>query len=179
MDKQVIVINGRGGAGKDTLCRLAGRFYRVRNISSITPIAEIARYAGWDGVKTPASRRLLSQLKQAFTEWGDLSQRYCLEQYREFLAGDECLLFVHIREPEEIERFRRAIDTECHTLLVRRGGRDQPLGNRSDDNVAEYAYDYYFYNDGPLARMADSVRDFLAVILSDSPPRTPYRWHFD
>ena len=72
MEKAVFVINGTGGVGKDTVCEMAAALCPVRSVSSITPIVEIARSAGWDGVKTPASRRLLSRLKDAFTEYNDL-----------------------------------------------------------------------------------------------------------
>ena len=30
MEKLVVIINGTGGAGKDTLCELAGHRYRVK-----------------------------------------------------------------------------------------------------------------------------------------------------
>ena len=39
--KLVIVINGKGGLGKDTLCESLRIDYRVTNISAITPIKEI------------------------------------------------------------------------------------------------------------------------------------------
>ena len=84
MEKQVFIINGKGGVGKDTVCSCAAQFYRVRNISSITPIVEIARFAGWNGEKTLAARRMLSQLKAVFTEFNDLSFTYCMQQYRAF-----------------------------------------------------------------------------------------------
>ena len=32
MNKAVIIINGAGGVGKDTLCSLAEKHFRVRNI---------------------------------------------------------------------------------------------------------------------------------------------------
>ncbi|MFQ9126559.1 MAG: hypothetical protein ACLR4Z_06900 [Butyricicoccaceae bacterium] len=57
MDKLVVIINGSGGVGKDTVCEAAAVFWKTRSISSITPILQVARAAGWDGVKTPASRR--------------------------------------------------------------------------------------------------------------------------
>lgn len=179
MEKRVIIVNGRGGVGKDTICALAAACYRTRNISSIEPIVRIARFGGWDGVKTPASRLLLSRLKTAFTEFSDLSFSYCMQQYVAFLEGDERVLFVHIREPEEIARFRDAVGPACRTLLVRRSALEAegPLGNRSDDNVDEYQYDYYFDNDGPLDRLGASVRDFFRLVLDGEPDET-VRWHF-
>lgn len=35
MNKIVIIINGVGSVGKDTLCKLASKHFKVRNISSI------------------------------------------------------------------------------------------------------------------------------------------------
>ena len=80
VDKLVVIINGSGGVGKDTVCDAAAAFWKTRNISSITPILRVAESAGWDGVKTPASRRFLSELKQSCTEFNDLPFRYCTEQ---------------------------------------------------------------------------------------------------
>lgn len=99
VDKLVVIINGSGGVGKDTVCDAAAAFWKTRNISSITPILRVAESAGWDGVKTPASRRFLSELKQSCTEFNDLPFRYCTEQLAAFRESDEQLMFVHIREP--------------------------------------------------------------------------------
>ena len=41
-EKVLIIINGKGGVGKDTLCAFAGRYFQAKNVSSITPIKEIA-----------------------------------------------------------------------------------------------------------------------------------------
>lgn len=164
MEKRIFIINGSGGVGKDTICDAAARFWRVRNISSITPILSVARAAGWDGVKTPAARRLLAQLKEVCTAFNDLPFRYCMEQLAAFRQGDEQILFVHIREPEEIERFRRAVGSDCRTVLVRRPALEQArglLGNRADDGVEDYRYDGVFCNDGTLDELPDRVRRFF------------------
>lgn len=36
MKKTVIIINGAGGAGKDTLCAIAARHYAVTSVSAVT-----------------------------------------------------------------------------------------------------------------------------------------------
>ena len=56
MKKTVIVINGAGGVGKDTLCDAVALHLPTCNISSITPIKEIARTFGWNGEKYPGFR---------------------------------------------------------------------------------------------------------------------------
>ena len=168
MDKLVVIINGSGGVGKDTVCEAAAAFWKTRNISSITPILQVARAAGWDGVKTPASRRFLSELKQSCSEFNDLPFRYCTEQLQIFAENDAELLFVHIREPEEIERFRQTAGVNCKTILVRRPTLEQArgqLGNRSDDGVAAYAYDAEFINDGSLEELPAKVHDFLQALI--------------
>ena len=168
MTKQVFIINGSGGVGKDTVCSAAAQSWKVQNISSITPILQVAKAAGWDGTKTPAARRFLSQLKADCTEFNDLPFRYCTEQLEAFRRSDEQLLFVHIREPEEIARFREAAGEECRTLLVTRPALEQArgaLGNRSDDGVAAYTYDAEFLNDGSLEELPAKVHDFLQALI--------------
>ncbi len=159
--KLVIVINGRGGAGKDTLCDLASKHFKVRNVSSITPIKEIALQNGWNGEKDKRSRKFLSDLKRVFIEYNDLPNRYLLRQYEEFLQSDEEILFLHIREPEEIEKFRNEVK-DCLTLLVRRErNSERPYGNRSDDEVEAFEYDHCFENNGTLKETEERFSDFL------------------
>ena len=166
MKKLVVVINGAGGVGKDTMCSFAAQAYKVRNVSSVDPIKAIARMAGWDGDKSDKSRKMLSDLKMLFTEYNDLCLRYIKEQYGQFLEGDEQVMFVHIREPEEIARLQQAIGENCKTLLIRR---DDPqgavYGNRSDDQVENYAYDLYFDNNIPLSELPNAVKIFFKKFL--------------
>lgn len=169
MEKTVFIINGTGGAGKDTVCEMFATLCPTRSVSSITPIVEIARFAGWDGVKTREARRLLSRLKEAFTEYNDLSFRYCVQQVQTFLESEDQLLFLHVREPEEIERLRKAIGPRCRTLLVRRSGvSGHPLGNRSDDEVEMYHYDAVIENNGTLADLSAKVKKFLRNLENPS-----------
>lgn len=163
MQKCVIIINGTGGVGKDTLCSMAGRQFRVRTISSITPIKEIATQAGWNGRKDPKSRKLLSDLKRIFTEYNDLPTRYLLSELESFRSSDEELLFVHIREPEEIDHFKRQVrGIRCVTLLVtRKATEGRHWGNASDDEVKNYHYDYLYRNDLPLDRAGGNFCAFL------------------
>lgn len=169
MHKYVFIINGSGGVGKDTICETAAAFWKVQNISSITPILQVARSAGWDGNKTPEARRFLSQLKEICTEFNDLPFRYCMEQYQQFLQNDADMLFVHIREPEAIDRFRKSVGGDCKAVLVRRPNLEQTrgaLGNRSDDGVNNYHYDGIFINDGALEQLPEKVHVFFQDLMS-------------
>lgn len=172
MDKLGIVINGRGGVGKDTLCDIAAKAYRTVNVSSITPIKKIARENGWNGEKTPEARRFLSELKRIFTEYNDLPNRYVLGEYDKFLRDTESeLFFVHIREGEQIDRFMRASKCfeggHCVTLLVTSQRCPKGYGNASDDMVEEHAYDYTFANDGTLEQTQTDFLAFLSALIAE------------
>ena len=146
MKKLTLVINGRGGVGKDTLCEAAAARYRVMNVSSITPIKELATACGWKGEKTDRARRFLADLKALTAAYNDYPTAWITERYRDFLAGEDDILFVHIREGEEIRKFVAATKGEAKTLLVRADRRmaAHTYGNASDDMVENYSYDYYF-----------------------------------
>ena len=81
MKKIVIIINGNGGVGKDTLCDFASEKYTVTNISAITPIKNIAYQFGWRGEKDQKSRKFLADLKKTFIEYNDLPYRYLVGEY--------------------------------------------------------------------------------------------------
>ena len=168
MKKAVIIINGAGGVGKDTLCDLAAKHFKVKNISSITPIKEIATLCGWTGKKDDKSRKFLADLKQLTVEYNDYPTRWAEEHYREFLSSDEEIMFVHIREPLEIEKFVRATNGEARTLLVRGGARMSKTvyGNAADDSVENYDYDYYFMNDKSIAEAEVGFVEFLRGVVS-------------
>lgn len=167
IDKIVIIINGNGGCGKDTLCNLAAIKYKVRTISSITPIKEIASQNGWDGEKDEKGRKLLADLKTAFTEYNDLSFNHMKEEYEAFKESDNRILFVHIREPEEIDRFKKYVDMKCITLLVIRNSETTKWNNLADDNVEDYYYDYIYDNDLPLEATEECFLLCLKRILEE------------
>ena len=164
MKKLVIVINGRGGVGKDTLCDFAAKHFSVMNVSSITPVKELAAQCGWAGEKTDRARRFLSDLKALLIAYNDFPTVWAKRRYEEFLAGDAEIMFLHVREGEEIAKFVAATEGRAKTLLIRPGKRDAEraaYGNVSDDCVEMYAYDYYYVNDLPLEK---AEADFVAFL---------------
>ena len=158
MNKLVVVINGKGGVGKDTLCRFVADHYKVINVSSIDPIKEIAKLIGWDGTKDNAARKLLSDLKKIATDYNDFPTKYLLEKYAQFLKDDAEVMFVHIREKEQIAHFVNSVDNKAIALLIRRSELSGTYGNVSDDNVEDYDYDYIYDNDKPLD---EAEEDFM------------------
>ena len=147
-------------------------YYEVKNISTITPIKEIAQFGGWQGGKTDKDRKFLSDLKQLFTEYNNLPNSYAVGEYKKFMASPvEEVMFVHIREPENINKFIKSIDGRCITLLVKGGKSHNSYGNRSDDEVENFSYDYTYDNTKPLEKVEDDFLNFFHKIIKDTEKR--------
>ena len=162
MKKCVVIINGKGGVGKDTLCDIVSKKYCVRNVSSITPIKQIAQMGGWKGGKENKDRKFLADLKKLFVEYNDLPFCYLKEEMNLFLQKEQNVLFVHIREIEEIKKFLEYALSKgvlCKTLLVtRKQEQNKIYGNEADDMAEQYSYDAVYHNDMPLEQ---AEKDFM------------------
>lgn len=163
MDKVVIVINGQGGSGKDSVCRIVAKRFKVLNISTVDPIKDIAKYAGWGGEKTDVARKMLADLKQVFIAYNDLPLNYVIKMQREFLNGDSEIMFVHCREPEEIKKIVDNSLLKVKTLLIRRHDdafvhKNKAFGNSADDDVENYEYDFVY--DGNNDSIGELENDF-------------------
>ena len=169
MKKVLLIINGPGGVGKDTLCDLAAKHFKVYNTSTIIPIKEIAGYCGWNGSKDDKSRKFLSDLKRLCVEYNDYPTAWAYEKYKSFLQGEDDIMFVHIREPKEIKKFVDKTGGKAKTLLIRGGKRmaNRSYGNVSDDSVEGYDYDYYFVNDKTLDEAKRDFIEFLKKVASE------------
>ena len=144
MNKQIVIINGTGGSGKDTFCEFVSKYTKVYNYSSIDKVKEIAKLIGWNGTKNEKDRKFLSDLKRLTTEYNDMAFNDVKTNVEEFLKSNNNIMFIHIREPEEIEKAKRAFNAK--TLLIKRNGLDNITSNASDANVDAYSYDYIIHN---------------------------------
>ena len=159
MNKQVFIINGSGGCGKDTFVSLVADITYTTNFSSVDKIKEIARIAGWDGGKTEKDRKFLSDLKLLCTDYNDLPLNSMKDKYEEFLNDDSNFLFLHIREPEEIEKAKRIFDAK--TILVKRDSVKHITSNMADANVFNYDYDVVINNDEGIEELIDKAYYFV------------------
>ncbi len=153
--KQIIVINGEAGAGKDlfvTLCNdvmeeTTGKKNLVWNYSAVDKVKEIAILCGWDGQKTPKSRKFLSDLKDLTDEFSNLSARSIDDKVGEFMEdSDAQILFLHAREPEQIANLCDVYDA-CSLLIKRNNYLTNP-SNHADKNVYNFSYDLKVTNPG-------------------------------
>lgn len=175
MNKQIFVINGFGGVGKDTFVELVSlelnnklkRFHTVVNFSSVDRVKEIAREIGWDGRKTEKDRKFLSDLKSLTRDYCDMPFRSMKNEIKEFLESEEGqVLFLHIREPEEI---KRVVNEFCaKTILVVRDSVTQITSNTSDKNVFDYHYDFIVDNNGAIEELREKAKQFVNEMLIQS-----------
>lgn len=161
MEKHIIIINGTGGSGKDTFVEFCSKYGKIANFSSIDKVKEIARLIGWDGQKTEKDRKFLSDLKRLTTNYNDMSFLSIIDTVAQFESSDNEILFVHIREPEEI--LRAARNFKAKTLLVKRVGLSNIQTNYSDANVDNYPYDYIIEN-STLEELENSALNFVNEI---------------
>lgn len=161
MKKQIFIINGSGGVGKDAFVSLVSKYIPTWNYSSVDKVKEIAREIGWDGGKTEKDRKFLSDLKLLCTEYNDMPLCSMAKKVYEFQNPSEeaQFLFLHIREPEEIERAKNLFNAK--TILIRRDSIKHITSNMADANVFNYHYDYVFNNDGTLEDFEHIAKKFV------------------
>lgn len=168
--KKVIIINGKGGVGKDTFCNAISQYYTTSNISSIDTYKHIAKELGWNGGKDLKSRKFLSDLKQLSTSYNNRPFKEAIQKILAFEENSKEILFIHIREIKEIEKvvdFCKLIDIDCKTLLIKSKRIDSNLGNDSDDNVEKYEYDYVYNNDRYAQDEFKEMVDFFKFVIDD------------
>lgn len=170
----IIIINGSGGVGKDQFvkyCRDScherniDKYVNIHNISTVTAIKEIAEMAGWSGGKSEKDRKFLSDLKMLCSEYNDFPHQKVLNELdwiNKNFYSKRNIIFIHCREPEEIQRFVE----ECNaaTLLIRRPNY-HINSNAADRYVENFNYDYIIENDGTLEELKDKAALFLEHIL--------------
>ena len=161
--KQIVIINGSGGVGKDTFVEFCSQYTKVMNISSVDKVKEAANIlTGWSGEKDEKSRKLLSDLKQLGIEYNDAPFRYLSSKVQEFKNSDAKIMFIHIREHTEIEKCKQAFDAK--TLLITNKNVAAILTNYSDSDINNYQYDYTIHNDGTLEELEQKAKEFVKNI---------------
>ena len=166
----VVILNGPARSGKDTFCELCRkRSYhydmQVRQISSVDVIKQVARQLGWNGQKDEKSRKFLSDLKDLSTEYSDAPMEYLAREYNRYYKDNpDVILFMHIREPKEIERARERFD--ALTLLIKRPGFEPIQSNHADRDVESYDYDYTIMNNSTVLELEHQAEDFMEKVKS-------------
>lgn len=171
---KIIVINGRGGVGKDEFvkwCREANN--DVYSISSVDYVKEIARLIGWNGEKDVKGRKFLSDLKDALSEYNDAPFKRCVEEIKDKISDynrlkkdtTNLVFFVHVREPKEIDRWKEEFNAQ--TVLIRRPEIEkQTYTNHADLEVMDYDYDYTYWNIYELPALRADAKGFMYWLMN-------------
>ena len=166
MDKNIIIINGSGGCGKDTVISFISEVRSVINYSSVDSVKDIAKLIGWNGGKTEKDRKFLSDLKLLTTEYNDMPFN-CMKNCVDIFINhtNSTFLFLHIREPKEIDRAVKEFNAK--TLLIKNFNVKEIKTNMADANVNNYKYDYEILNNGTLEDLKEKAIEFI-VYLEDN-----------
>jgi len=159
---KLIVINGTAESGKDQFIEFVQQnFCFIENISTIDPVKEALECMGWNGDKTDEDRQWMVDTKQRWIQRynGDACVNWVKDRYDFLKSGEYNYLFVHCREPEEIQKIVDRIP-DTITLLVR-SQRGKALENGADNVVENYTYDYVIDNDGDLYDFYLKAQDFI------------------
>ena len=170
--KRIVIINGKGTSGKDTFVNIVNNYVPTENYSSIDLIRKVATQLGYNGGKTIKDRKFLSDMKVLATEYNDAPNNDIIDKVLKFIyckQNKNQLLFIHIREPKEIQRlvdFCKESNIEVSTLLIKRENLESvEYGNMADDNVYNYDYDFVINNDGTLDDLLNTAIWYLRRIL--------------
>lgn len=165
--KQIYVINGSGGSGKDTFVEMVGKYTRVFNFSSIDIVKDAAKVLGWNGGKTDKDRKFLSDMKDLAIAYNDAPLNAVLRAVSVFMLTDDTMMFIHIREISEIEKFLQAVKNvtpiPAKTILVQNPNVEVVSTNKSDAGVFDYKYDLVIPNDGTLEDLDKKAKLFAGV----------------
>lgn len=186
---KVVIINGKPQSGKDTFCKYAQGYCdddesaNTLIISSVDPLKEILTQLGWDGTKTDKIRDMLMDMKQLWVQNQDGPTMFLFNNILEFhkaCTGEDNIVFVHIREPEEIKKLVNALTgfesmgiDVISLLVIRKGGEDTPNQpaetRRSDDEalINSYEYDVTINNDEDLIKLQELAAEFVDKLLED------------
>lgn len=172
---KIILINGAPCSGKSTFCDLAKQQCRgVSEYSTVDCIKDIASSIGWNGKKTPKDRKFLSDLKDLLTEYNDFPVKDCenyIKHYTQILPQKgldnvEPVIFIHCREPQEIEKLKQRWN--ARTLVIRRTkAEDAGTSNHADAEVLNYDYDYSIDNNGSIMGLNRKVSEFMEYIYQE------------
>lgn len=162
---KIILINGCGGVGKDSFIRFCQKNYHggfIWNISTISLIKEAAIILGWTGEKDERSRKFLSDLKDLATSYSDISIKFIQERINSAKMQRVDFMFVHVREPKEIEKLKEKFSAT--TLLIRNNRVPTIESNHADRDVENYRYDFIIENNGTLEELEEKACNFLTKL---------------
>lgn len=168
----IYIVNGFPGSGKTLFENYVCQFMSPgcgSILSTIDPVKKIATICGWNGEKTPESRKFLSDLKNILTEFNGYPREkiikevntFCWESgVREPSTDNEVVIFIDCREPKEIKWLCDKLGAKS-ILVTRPGSEGGGFTNSSDANVMNYEYDIKIPNEGTKKELIVAALNFI------------------
>lgn len=175
---KVVIINGVQESGKDSFINFVQSYCNmdecanVLNLSSVDPIKDVLESFGWNGEKTEEVRDIIASIKKIWINAQNgptmFMMNNILEWHKQGL-GEDNIVFCHVREPEEIDKLKRAISgmesmgIEIMTMLVVRGDTMVTRHRGADDysTIIQHSYNKIIYNDGDIFELDEKAREFV------------------
>ena len=170
LTKKVYITNSSGGAGKDTFASMIDKYIPTLKYSSIDLVKEMYEYIGIEREpKDEKKRKLYSDTKDILTRYDDIPFKDIASVVEDFKNGrfdDSKVLFIDIREPEEIARAVEVFGAK--TILMKNPKVEKITSNHADANVEKYEYDYIIENDGTLKQLEKVAKIFVHDIICEN-----------
>lgn len=171
--KQILIINGSGGVGKDTFVKCLNNIIPTKHISIAEFTKKAANQAGWSGTKSEKDRKFLSDIKLLIDNYNDANFKTVEEHIKNFLNYENpCeVLCIDMRERKDINRLKQNYIQKCdiRTVLVTRKSVKEIKSNIADANVFEISYDYYIENDGTLEQLQEKAECLVKILKTKDP----------
>ncbi|MDZ4840106.1 MAG: hypothetical protein SGJ04_08880 [Bacteroidota bacterium] len=161
--KKVYIINGPAGTGKDTFINICRLFLSGNlNVVTYSAVDEVKQHLkdneNWDGVTKDSYWRLrMYEVKMQMVADNDRPTRYLIESVEN--TPDDSIVFLHIREPDEIVKLLR-LYPDAQTIHMDREGVERFV-NPADALTQTIEYNFYLLNNGGLEELAEQVRAFI------------------
>ncbi len=178
--RKLIITNGTGGSGKDTFCKFAaeylGESYNTVRYSYVDFARRVLADAGIDtSSKTDMDRELLAGLNHLLEKYDDIPFKDCCQFINDMLFRlDETadydyipkniadVIFLDVRNPEIIDRFKSAYDNII-TVLVDNGR--TTTATKEDSGVFNYNYDSVISNTRDLDYLKRQAKNFASKFI--------------
>lgn len=175
--KEILIINGSGGVGKDTFVDCLSSLTSVYHTSIVNPVKSIAKEIGWSGDKEEKDRKFLSDLKVIIDEYNDNNYKQMAEIMASFKNNkiSEEILCIDMREPSQIERAKKEFGAK--TVLVTRDSVPQIVSNLADACVYDFDYDYHIDNNGSKEDLLKRAKSLLSELRAPHYEKVVYISH--
>jgi len=166
---KVVIVNGVAAHGKDSFAKFASEYFDgiTINHSTVDTVKKAAKFFGADQDvhKGDAERRLWSDMKDAWTRYNDGPFKEIIQKVEDtnrlYRHQQDIIVFVHAREPGEIQKVKNYFGKNCITVLVVMPENGHIPDNHADQNVFEYVYDLIVQNDGTIDDLKAAAVTFI------------------